>query len=200
MTRKRLEDDLPEWNTEADVRHREMRLMFAEGLTYGEMVPRLATLGLVSCRNCENGTPKTRVTRSKLEVCTTCEDTISQFWRRNLARLKPQEADALEIRWEWEEAHRFIARKCRAHCVTVTTIVTSRTEVSAEGNPVTVVTTRTEERLDKGAMRLLSLVHDKLARFGGQEIDEPDGDERNDPRLMSVREREDPRRKRDAVN
>lgn len=94
------------------VRFRRMKVMKAEGLSYAEMVPKLHELGLIECRNCEAGTPTKRVTKSGEEICTTCEDTIQTFFRRNLESLTWREAELLELRWEWFAVKRQIARKC----------------------------------------------------------------------------------------
>lgn len=168
-----------------ETRWRQMKALKCEGLSFAEMVPRLAEMDLVACRNCEGGVPKTRKTKSGLEICTTCEDTLTQFWRRNIPRLKAEEADILEVKSEWLDAKRFVMRTCRAEYRRCAVTRTTRTELvkiegAKEGEPqereLVTTTEREEWRIDKGLLSLYSQTANEIAKVLGMELDEPEGD------------------------
>jgi hypothetical protein len=139
-----------------------MKVMRAEGKEFAEMVPALIDLGLLECRTGH----RTRVTGKGATVCATCEGTISQDWRRGLARLTEQEADALAVKGAWIEAHEFIRDTCRKKAVTLARKTVTRTEGEAK------ITTVTEWwQINNGLLRLMADVSDKLARVAGVTVD-----------------------------
>jgi hypothetical protein len=146
-----------------------MRVLFAEGKTFAEMLPVLGEHGLLECLK----THRKRRGRNGEEVCATCEDTIGRDWRRGLARLSETEAVANEVMGAWIEAHLFIAKTCRERTIQSVKITTTRTE-SIDGKDVATVTVREETRVNQGLLRLLSETQDKILRATGVDIDDPD--------------------------
>lgn len=184
------------------LRWRHMKALRYEGFDFVDMVKPLQALGLLECRNCEAGTPITRTTATGDEICTTCEDTITQFWRRNLRRLATEEAEVLEVKGGWIEAHLYIAQTCRKNAVITAEVITERTEnvervETVNGQevktvvPVTVRTVRRERRVNLAAVRLLSEVHDKMAKMAGFDLADPDFDQPVPRKKLNVR-REEP--------
>lgn len=167
-------------------RWRHMRAMWFEGFDLYEMVEPLQKLGLVSCRNCKAGASKTRTTADGEEICETCEDTVTQFWRRTLARIAKDESEVLEVKGGWIAAHAFIAATCRKNAVTVAEVVTERTAIERHTKiengvehtydvPVTTRTVRRERKVNITALRLLAEVEDKLATMAGLDVTTPEG-------------------------
>jgi hypothetical protein len=141
------------------------------------MVPELSALGLVECRNCVAGTPKTRVSKSGKEICETCEDSLSQFWRRNIGALSTEEASVLEVRWEWIAVKRQILRKCLERAEQDVLITTTRTETDeVDGKPVTIThkTERRETRIYADLLRLAGETVNQIAKITGFDVDDPE--------------------------
>lgn len=151
-----------------------LRVLFAEGRSFPEMLPVLYEHGLLVC---QNGHRK-RKGRDGDEICATCEDTIGQQWRRGLVKLSEDQAEALEVRGAWIEAHEFIAATCRRRYlrkVHHTTTRTTRFTRDVAGVPTlieeTTTTTSVSEHVDVRLLRLLAQVRDKLARLAGMNVD-----------------------------
>lgn len=140
-----------------------IKVLFAEGKTFPEMIPILGELGLLECKKDH----RTRRNRDGSSVCATCEMTISQQWRRGLARLTEQEADVLAVKGAWIEAHEFIRDTCRKRCIKVHRHEVTR--VLPDGTQETTVDEHTTVNL--GLLRLLAQVSDKLARVAGVDVE-----------------------------
>jgi hypothetical protein len=146
-----------------------MKVLFAEGKSFPDMLPVLSDLGLIECKK----EHRQRKGRDGATVCATCEMTISQGWRRGLSRLSETEAIASEVLGAWIEAHEFIARTCRERTIQTVKITTTRTE-NVDGKAVVSVTVREETRVNQGLLRLLSETQDKIARATGVDLDDPE--------------------------
>lgn len=149
-----------------------MKVMRAEGLPWYEISAILIEEGLLECHTDH----RSRTLGAKAgggQVCETCDNTARQQWKRYLPRLSEDEADVMEVRWEWIEAHRFIAKTCRARYIQTARITTTKTELIA-GKEVETKTVREEVRINTDLLRLLSATEDKIARFAGVDIDDPE--------------------------
>jgi hypothetical protein len=146
-----------------------IKVLYAEGKSFPEMLPVLADLGLLTCGNSH----RKRKGRDGEEVCATCEKAIWMQWRRGLARLSETEAVANEVLGGWIEAHLFIAKTCRERTIQAVKVTTKRTE-SIDGKDVATITVREETRVNTGLLRLLSETQDKILRATGVDIDDPD--------------------------
>lgn len=146
-----------------------IKVLYAEGKSFPEMLPVLVELGQIECKN----EHRKRKGRDGATVCATCEMTVSQEWRRGLARLSETEAIASEVMGGWIEAHLFIAKTCRERTIQAVKITTTRTE-TIDGAAVSTVTVREETRVNHGLLRLLSDTQDKILRATGVDIDDPD--------------------------
>jgi hypothetical protein len=173
-------------------RWRALKILRAAEMPWSEIVNSLTESGLLDCRNHS----ETRTTPGGLTFCTTCEDTVTQFWRRNAHKLREDEVDVLEARWSWERGQEYVARMCREHVVRDVEIVTDKTEMvmvktesGAVEKPVTTRTVRRERQIDRGLLQLLSTVYDKMARLRGVDVDNPDPAGPTQRKLMHVFER-----------
>lgn len=131
-----------------------MKILKADGLRFYEMVPKLRAMGLLGCQKCDD--PENQRRTREGVVCVTCENVVNQEWHRNLTRLSEDDAAMLEVKWEWLEAHRHMARLCRKHAV--------RKEKIGD----TVVSF-----MDNKAARLYLAIMDKLAKFHGINVAVP---------------------------
>lgn len=100
------------WTSAEQNRFEAMKHLRVSG--YGNvsrMIPRLRELNLLSCPNCDDEKNQRR-NLDGVMICKTCENTANHFWTRNRARLRADEADVLELKWEWIETKREIVRRC----------------------------------------------------------------------------------------
>lgn len=182
-------------------RWRALKVLKGEGLRWGEIATRLQKLGLLSCPNCSDPAYQRRNLRGET-TCTTCETKIAHEWKRNLAKLSEDEADILEVKWAWLEAHEFIARTCRERHVQKVHVRTIRrtwiepvdgatwnvsintpegpreatvkaTDVVNSAKVVT-ETVREEMRIYPELLRLLSETRDKINRARGVDMEDPE--------------------------
>lgn len=167
-------------------RWKQMKILRAQGLEFWEWVKPLHARGLLECRNCKAGTPNNRVTSDGDEVCMTCEDTLTQFWRRNIRRLAVEEAVVLEVKGEWIAAHQHIAKTCLRNMVVTAEVTTEKTVIEKRTRvengkeivdlvPVTTTTTRREHKMNVSVARLLGDVQDKMAKMAGLDVTDPAG-------------------------
>lgn len=171
-------------------RWRALKAMKSSYMTWPEIVNALISEGLLECQN-RDGTPHVakRVSSDGIPFCSTCENTVTQFWLRNVAKLKADQPAIDEVAWHWRNAHEDIERVCREKAVRTSVRVSERVEMvsitSADGTvtekPVTTRTTTTEWLIDRGLLHLRSIVHDKMARMAGIDVDDAD-DETDQPR------------------
>lgn len=162
-----------------------VKIFYAEGMTFAAMVPLLHEAGLLDCQKSH----RQRRGRGGEMICATCEDTTGQTWRRGLARLGEEEANAFEVRGAWIEDHEFIIRTCRERCIQHVKITTTRTEQVTRTEtidgatitkevPSTITTVREEVRINQGLLRLLSETRDKITRMTGIDVDDPESMEK----------------------
>lgn len=182
------------WEEVERLRFEQMKIFRVQKLSFADMVPRLRALELLSCQNCENGTPRIRTTKSGKEVCRTCENTISVFWKRNVTRLSEDELDLLDARWEWLAGKKHIQRICLARHVQKVIITTTRSETvaDADGKPTTqdIVTTREETRIYPELLRLYDQIGDSIARASGINTEDPTSARPTLPVELHVHERD----------
>jgi hypothetical protein len=160
------------------LRFERIKVMKIQKLKFRDMVEPLRAEGLLTCQNCTNGTPRKRASKSSGEVCRTCENTLSVFWKRNITRLADDDVDLLEVKWEWIEGKRHLQRIALERSQQRVVITTTRRETVADdkGNPVTTeyVTERVENRIYPELLRLYDDLGDDIARINGLDTEDPE--------------------------
>lgn len=160
-----------------------MKHLRIEGVRqFSRMVPRLRELGLLSCQRCDDPASQRRNLDGAM-ICIACENTASVFWNRNLARLKEDEVDILEVRWETIEVFREIRAIALKQAVRQAVTTTTRTEhVPAVGespaHDVTHTTERVEWIADASMLRVAGDAQARIAKMAGVDFgDEGDDDD-----------------------
>jgi hypothetical protein len=180
-----------------------MTALKSERMTFAEMIPILAGMGLLTCKE----THHMRSSWGNL-ICESCENILNVTWSRHMRRLGARELDADEVRGAWIYAHGFIENVCMQRYLQDAVIETTRTDFvhgqDASGKPtVTEVVTKTvrrETRINFAALKLLSEVRDKMARMAGFDVSDPDPAGPTPRKKMNVIERDHPERRTDRVN
>jgi hypothetical protein len=98
------------------------------------------------------------------------------------------------VKGEWIAAHEHIIRTCYRNMVVTAEVVTEKTviekqaRIGADGKeaiedvPVTTTSTRRERKMSVSVARLLSDVHDKMAKMAGYNVGDPAGADPPPPR------------------
>lgn len=191
--------------TDSEARFRRVKQLRYDGYTFAAMIPTLIKEGYlpehVKHGNEPARTKGGRTAKRNAEICSRCENAVSEQWRRLHARLREDEPEVDEQRWKWFRDQEWIVEQCRTDYrqrVVITTTKRKQVEPipgsmwtvrvkldngeveqrlypaeSIEGIAEIVETTeRVEHRIYPQLLELMSEVRDKVARVAGVAVDE----------------------------